>query len=65
MTHIRYEEGKVTQVGNGDRELSHFPGPVGSQGTESGTLNHCTTSLGFELLCGCKIKNTNAHKYTD
>lgn len=25
VTHIRYEEGKETQVGDGDRELSRLP----------------------------------------
>lgn len=67
MTHIRYEEGKETQVGDGDRELSRLPGPAGSMGRESAPPERLHNLLGFELLFGHKIKTqtpTHAHPYT-
>lgn len=44
VTHIRYEEGKETQVRDGDRELSHSPEPVGSMGIENSPLSNGAAS---------------------
>lgn len=60
VTHIRYEEGKETQVGDGDRELSRLPGPAGSMGRESGPLSDCTASWGLSCCLDVKLK-TQTH----
>lgn len=57
VTHIRYEECKQTQVGNGDRELSRLPPKSGgNRGMEESCPEPMYNLLGFELLLGLKRK---------
>lgn len=61
MTHIRYEEGMETQVGDGDRELSRLPRTAGSAGRESAPPKQLHNLPGFELVFEQNIKNINTH----
>lgn len=60
VTHIRYEDGKQTQVGDGDTELSRLPGPAGGHEKRERSPERLHNLLGFELF-GHKIKNTHTH----